>query len=301
VTDKKSTIQATLEKPINLKAIEQMLPARYRPHVERFIRRAGLTFATSKNREKLAKCSQKSIVQAVCAAAEYGFALDDKFVYAIPYLNTVKDPESGKDVRQMEVQATFDYKALVAVARRNGLILDLRAQEVCENDEFEYADQDFKQTYCFRKARGDRGGIVGAYAIVTFPSNLHRFEHMDISELRKVRAASKSKTSPAWTNWEARMYVKAVVKRALTWVQDDPTLGELISYDNQDYDLEKSLVTGNSRPLDELDDEILADAETVESEKVDRIEQQNEAQDFRPMTDEEIEHQIAIKRELSME
>jgi recombination protein RecT len=249
-------ISTILSKESSVEAVRSMLPSCYKDFADRFIQRAKLTFAVSKSRAKLAQCDPRSVVQAICVAAEYGFALDDKFVYAIPYLNKQKDPVTGRDTQVMECQATFDYKALVAVARRHGLVLDLRAQEVCEKDDFDYCDEDFTQRYRFRKAIGERGAIVGAYAVVSFPNGGHRFEHMAIDELKKVRAASKSPDSPAWLNWENRMFCKAVAKRALTYVQDNPTLGELINYDNLDYDMDKVVEAVSSRSLEDLTREI---------------------------------------------
>lgn len=228
--------------------IAEMLPAAYRSQIDRFISRAALTFAQSKNRDKLLACSPGSIIQAVCVAAEYGFALDDKFCYAIPYGTTCT--------------AMFDYKALIAVARRHKLILDVRAQDVCENDEFDAWEEDFKQRYRFRKASGDRGEIIGVFAVVDFPNGGHRYEHMAIEELNKVHAASKSPKSPAWVNWRSRMFAKAVVKRALLSVQDDPSLGSLIDHDNSEYDMDKIIdSTAKPRAIGDLTSQIMSEPE----------------------------------------
>ena len=221
--------------------VRNMLPERYKPQLQRFLDRAALTFATSKNRDKLAMCTMQSIGASVVAAAEYGFALDDKFCYAIPYCNSRPDPNSssGKKIKVWECQATFDYKALVAVARRHKLVTDVRAQDVRERDEFDWYEEDFRQRYRFRKAQGNRGEVVGAFAVVDFPGGGHRFEHMSIEELKLIRSKSKSPDSPAWKDFEHRMYCKAVVKRTLTYVQDDASLGSLIDYDNREFDLDR--------------------------------------------------------------
>ena len=202
------------------------------------------------------KCSERSIIQAVCKAAEYGMALDDKLVYAIPHHNKIGE-EDGKPIKEWQVEATFDYKALVAVARRHKIVSDVRAQDVREKDEFDWYEEDFKQRYKFRKfLEGDRGEVVGVFAVVTFPDGTHRFEHMAHCELRQVRSASKAPNSPAWKNWEGQMYQKAVVKRVLKTCQDDPVLSSLLDYDNSEFDLEKD-ATPTARPISELNDEIL--------------------------------------------
>ncbi|MEM1225984.1 MAG: RecT family recombinase [Planctomycetota bacterium] len=226
-------VRDVLSTESNRERIASLLPKAYQSRIDRFISRAALTFATSKNADKLMKCKPASVVQSVCQAAEYGFALDDKFVYAIPYAGVCT--------------AMFDYKALVAVARRHRLIIDVRAQDVREADEFEWWEEDFKQRYRFRKASGGRGEIVGAFAVVDFPNGGHRLEHMAIEELERVHKSSKSQESPAWTNWKNRMFCKAVVKRALTYVQDDPSLGSLIDYDNREYDMDK-IIESPSQP-----------------------------------------------------
>lgn len=244
-SEKALVVRDELSKPVNKKRIIEMLPAVYRSEVDRFVSRAALTFATSKNRDKLLRCTPASIVQCVCQAAEYGFALDDKFVYAIPYGSVCT--------------MTFDYKALVAVARRHGLILDARAQDVRENDYYKAWDEDFKQHYKFEKANSDRGAIVGAYCILAFPNGGHRFEHMGQDELKKVRESSKSPNSPAWVNWEGPMCKKAVIKRALGTVQDDPTLSSMIDRDNQEFDLNKIVDSSPVKTLDNITKEIFED------------------------------------------
>ena len=107
---------------------------------------------------------------------------------------------------------------------------------------------------------------------------------MGIAELATVRKMSKSPNSPAWQNWENRMYAKAVLKRALTSVQDDPVLSSLIEHDNKEFDVDK-IIEQPKRSLESITEEIYQP----------RIEQQEEAEtlsDRSPdeMSDEEISY-----------
>jgi len=220
--------------------LEKVLPTAYRHQAERFIERAVLTFYGHEQREKLERCTPISLVQCVLEAAECGFALDNHFVYLIPY-GTV-------------AQCEFDFKALVVRARRSGTVEDVRPQVVHENDEFDYYDECGKTVYKFREARGDRGPIIGAYAVATFPGGGYRFTYMAMSELQKVKRASKSPNSPAWSKWEDQMFCKAVIKRCLKGLLDDPGIVQMLEIDNRNYgEVIEGVATATTKRVSSMD------------------------------------------------
>jgi phage RecT family recombinase len=274
--------------------IRGLLPIAHQPQAERFIAVAITTFVTHQQKDKLEQCTVESVCQAVMDAATCGFALDNKFVYVIPYLN--KKYVDGKEVKVWEAQAQFDYKALIALARRPGTIEDVRAQIVYEKDEYDAWEENGKQFYKFRQARGDRGKtVLGAYAVAIFPSGGYRFAWMDFNELEKVHKASKSPSSPAWTNWRDRMYAKAAVKRVLVGLQDDPGLVTAIELDNREYDMDK-VIDGKAsevrvRSYDDLADHLEA---TVPGQRA--IEHQPEAEVYETRQVEHEPETVAVQR-----
>lgn len=274
--------------------IQQLLPVAHRDQVERFIARAVLTFLTHQQQDKIAKCTLQSIVQCVQEAAERGFALDNHFAYVIPYNN--KKLVNGNDEWVWEAQCQFDYKALIATARRGGCIKDARAQIVYANDEFDQGDENGEQFYRYRPAKGEKGEVIGAYAVATLPGGGYRFAWMDATDLERVRAASKSPESPAWKNWKDRMYCKAVLKRVLNGLQDDPGLVRILELDNREYDMDRVIDAVPKKTQSQQFDELAAALGGVEQdEKQLRIEQQPEAEEFVPSDEEELPAGTLVK------
>jgi recombination protein RecT len=263
--------------------IEDALPAKLKGQAKRFIQVSLLAFATSKNRDKLERCTPATYLQAVLEACSAGFPLDDKHCYAIPY---------GTDVT-----CSFDYKALITAARRCGAIQDAWAQDVCENDTFFWADRNGKREYEFRMAEDEdnRGEIKGAYAVAILPDGLTRFEYMTKKQLDKLRAASKSPQSPAWVTWPERMFCKGPVRRVLQGLEMDSSFGHILELDNREYDLDRVIDNRASETriqnYDQLADALHA-AEPVQA----AIEYQPEAERFEPQQQEPEPVAVPAKR-----
>jgi phage RecT family recombinase len=252
-----------------------------------------MTFLAHDQREKLEQCSMESIIQSVMDAAVCGFALDNKFAYVIPYKN--KKVIDGKESWVWEAQCQFDYKAFIAMARRPGTISDIWAQLVHERDDFDWWDERGEIVYKFRQSKGDRGKMIGGYSVAKLPDGNYRFVWMDAAELEKVRKASKSPQSPAWANWSDRMYCKAVVKRCLVGLLDDPGLIKAIDLDNREYEMDRVIDTkATSRRVETYDQ--LADALHATEPVQAAIEYQPEAERFEPQQEEPEPVTVPAKR-----
>jgi recombination protein RecT len=224
--------------------IRAAMPDRYKKEAERFVQMSIIAFTTSSQRDKLEKCKIETFFRSVIEAASYGYALDGKHAYPIPYGN--------------EITCSFDYKALVTCARRAGSIRDARFQVVHKNDEFDWYEENGSVKYRFRIAEDEsnRGEIRGAYAVVILPDGTTRFEYMSRSELDKIRRSSKSPDSPAWKNWIDRMFGKAVLKRALQGLDLDLSVEQMIDQDNREYDtnriIDGSVSTAKTEVMEDL-------------------------------------------------
>ena len=264
--------------------IRRLLPGAHKDQAERFVGVAVTTFLNHEQREKLERCTLESIIQAVMDAATCGFALDNKFFYVIPYNN--KKLIGGNEVWVYEAQAQPDYKALITLARRCGVIIDARAQVVYHEDEFSYWDENGKQVYRFQEHEGDRSNLRGAYAVATLPSGHYRFCYMSAKELDKVHKASKSPNSPAWKNWPDRMRCKAAIKRLLVGLQDDPGLARAIDLDNREYDMDRVLdgrvASARVSTFDDLTEELNNRLEESESQQQRGIEHKPDDETFVP-------------------
>ena len=101
--------------------LRELLPGYMKPDAERLVKRAVLTMARI---PKLQECTPDSFVRCVLEAAELGLAIDGRLGHAVPFKNKVKGSE-GVERWRMECQFIPDYKGLVAVARRGGIVRDV--------------------------------------------------------------------------------------------------------------------------------------------------------------------------------
>jgi recombination protein RecT len=139
----------------------------------------------------------------------------------------------------------------------------IRAEIVYENDEFSYEMGDDPKIVHRPKVFGDRGQIVGAYAIATDENDKMYRETMDLEELEKVRNSSRNADGTIWNTWKTEMYRKTVAKRLfkqLPLISTD--IIELIERDNEQFE-----PAGRSTPVSSVAQEVQAAARSAPIEK----------------------------------
>lgn len=192
---KVDTIRDLLEKSKN--QLKMALPNAL--SVERLLR---VSMTTIRQTPELLNCDQKSLIGAIMQAAQLGLEPDGVLgqAYILPY---------GK-----EAQFQIGYQGLMQLARRSGEISSLKARVVYENDKFEY-EYGLNEKLVHVPARGERGTLKAAYAIVTYKDGGKDFDVMEREDIDKIKKASKSagsKYSP-WQTWEDSMWKKSVIRR----------------------------------------------------------------------------------------
>jgi recombination protein RecT len=116
-----------------------------------------------------------------------------------------------------------DYKGIVELAQRSGVISNIHADAVCENDLFEYDRGEIKKHVIdFRKPRGD---AYAYYCLIRFRDGTEKAEVMSLEEIRKIRdssqgykAAVKYQKGHPWIEAEPEMAKKTVFKRCSKWI-----------------------------------------------------------------------------------
>ncbi len=136
----------------------------------------------------------------------------------------------------------------------------------------------------FKPKSFNNGPIIGAVCYLRFEDDTkNRIVEMSLEELEKVKDASKAKMggklSPAWQKWEAEMYKKAVLKRALKDISVDVPVEYQNAYmnteeiDNSNYDLnfeEKTTVVINENVKEaEYTEPVKEENDLHKSEEVD--------------------------------
>lgn len=166
--------------------------------------RALIRFAVLdlQNSEKLQACTQESIYLALLACAVTGLEPGSirGEAYLVPFAKVA--------------QFVPGWRGLVKLARESGLVKSLVANVVCERDDFEIDLGTANRVVHRPLLVGDRGPVVGAYAIATMGDGFHEIEWVDRHDLEAIKAvATKRGASPAWADWEDQMFRKSAIKR----------------------------------------------------------------------------------------
>ncbi len=154
---------------------------------------------------KLRECTQMSIYLGLLACAVSGLepgALKGE-AYLVPFRN--------KGI----YEATFipGWKGLVKQARRSREVVGIVANVVMEHDTFDL-DEGTANTVVHKPLlRGERGPVIGAYAIARMATGHNEIEWIDRADLDKIAAIGISKGSPAWKEWGDQMARKSALRR----------------------------------------------------------------------------------------
>ena len=232
-----------------LEDIENLLPAFMRGQAHRLVARAKQYFA--RGSAQLHSCTEASFVKCVLEAAELGFAIDGKMVHAVPRScklrdangRELRDEQTSKPVWGYEAQLIPDYKGLISVAKRCGVVQDCWARVVYDTDTFEYEEIDGKVRYHhvpdLSRERDSLAGAKCILAVATHRDGWFRSEIMPTADVLKIRARSSSyKDADSKTPWNTdpgEMGKKTTLKRLLKTFADDPGLIRLMELDDRDY------------------------------------------------------------------
>ena len=191
-------------------SIAQMLPRHITP--ERLFK--TLLVATNRNPEIL-KCTQGSILETINRAAELGLDLSGTLgeAYPVPFNNKIKI--DGRDEYRMQLQLVIGYRGMEKLAWQTGEVESIDAEVVRTNDRFVFRKGTEVLVEWEPNLTDEPGDIVGAYACVKLKNGGKLARFLTRSEIEKIRNSSKSKNSPAWSNWWTEMARKCVLKRTL--------------------------------------------------------------------------------------
>lgn len=166
--------------------IAKMLPKHL--NAERLLKVAQIAATTTPD---LAKCDVASLVGAIGQCAQMG--LEPNTVLGHAYLapfNTKRKDASGGERWVNSVQIIIGYKGLIDLARRSGQIVSIAAHEVCQADKFDLVyglDEKLNHT----PAMGDRGEVIGFYAVAKLKDGGHCFEFMSRHQVEAIRDGSQ--------------------------------------------------------------------------------------------------------------
>ncbi|CAA0129282.1 Protein RecT [Mycolicibacterium vanbaalenii] len=179
--------------------IAKALPSHMKPE-----RMARIATTVLRQTPALARCTPESFLGALLTASQLGLEpgpIGES--YFVPF---------GRDV-------TFipGYRGLIKLARNSGQLVDIWAEIVYSNDEFDYTlglHRDLKHV----PAKGDRGEPTHVYAAAELKDGGHPFVVMTTAEVDAIRKRSRASSNGPWvTDWAA-MARKTAVKQLSKWL-----------------------------------------------------------------------------------
>ena len=171
---------------------------------------------TSVNKNpKLADCTKESVLQCCLDAASFGVETNGRDAHLIPY---------GKVCTLI-----IDYKGYVRLIMNSGLVSNIHADVVCENDEFEYNLGEVKtHRIDYRKPRGE---MYAVYCIATMKDGSKKAEVLSKEEVDKIRVRSRSGGSGPWVTDYWQMSRKTAFRRLQKWLPLSPEIQEKLDKD----------------------------------------------------------------------
>ena len=150
---------------------------------------------------KLQACTAPSLVRSIITASTLGLEIGSTLgqAYLVPYKTT----------------CTFipGYKGLISLAINAGNVSKIYAEIVCENDEIYVQYGTDKKIDHKPKVFGDRGKMIGAYAVYVLKDGTFDFEIMTAEEINVIRDRSPGGKSGPWKTDYNEMARKTVIRR----------------------------------------------------------------------------------------
>jgi len=179
--------------------------------IDRLLKVAQIAATTT---PALAKCDVPSLVGAIGQCAQMGLEPNTVLghAYLVPF-NTKRKDGNGVERWVNSVQVIIGYKGLIDLARRSGQIVSIAAHEVCVADKFDLVyglDEKLNHT----PAMGERGEVIGFYAVAKLKDGGHCFEFMSVHQVREIMKATQSKGGYGpWKDHFIEMGRKTVIRR----------------------------------------------------------------------------------------
>lgn len=184
--------------------LAKVLPSHMRP--ERMLRIATTCLTRV---PKLADCTPQSFIECLLMLSQWGLEPDGRHAHLIPY--------------KTHCTLILDYKGMVLLAYRSGMVKSLHADVVRTGDLFRYSMGIVLEhvPWAFR-TDADRpasaGDVIAAYATATLLGGVTKCEAMAREEVDAIRKRSRASSDGPWvTDW-AEMAKKTAFRRLCKWI-----------------------------------------------------------------------------------
>ncbi|MBC6504060.1 hypothetical protein GW742_21720 [Citrobacter freundii] len=209
-------IKANLDR--ELLPVQSLLPA----HVsfERFTNAAAVAIANS---EDLRVADGQSIINSLVACAKDGLVPDGREAALVIFK---KKTANGDWIKVAQYMPMID--GVMKRARQSGEISVIATRVVYENDTFRVWLDDEGEHVLYEPSLGDRGEIRGAFAYAKMKTGELQYEWLNIDDINKVRAASKSSDKGPWVDWYESMARKSAAHRLCRRLPNNSEIMEML-------------------------------------------------------------------------
>lgn len=209
-------IKASLDR--ELVPVQSLLPA----HVsfERFTNAAAVAIANS---EDLRVADGQSIINSLVACAKDGLVPDGREAALVIFK---KKTANGDWIKVAQYMPMID--GVLKRARQSGEISVIATRAVYENDTFRVWLDDEGEHVLYEPSLGNRGEIRGAFAYAKMKTGELQYEWLNIDDIDKVRAASKSSDKGPWVDWYESMARKSAAHRLCRRLPNNSEIMEML-------------------------------------------------------------------------
>lgn len=164
-----------------LAALDKMAPEMQRALPKHLTgdRVARLTLTLIRQNPKLLQCTPQSFFGALMSTAALGL---EPGVNGEAYLVPYEDRKQGI----VECQLIVGYQGVAKLFYQHPLAKRVSAEYVCANDHFAY-DKGLRQRLEHQPASGDRGEVIGYYAIAELTTGGLVFDYFSAAQILKLR------------------------------------------------------------------------------------------------------------------
>lgn len=135
----------------------------------------------------------------------------------------------NKKEKRKEPQARVGYRGLMKLGRQSGEVAALYAHEVHANDEIECHLGVEKRLVHKPLLFGERGPVIGYYAVVKYKDGETDFEPMTMEQIHKIRERSDAWKAGQFGPWKSdpeEMAKKTVIRRLCKRIPQSPDLAD---------------------------------------------------------------------------
>ena len=211
--------------------LKNALPSHIKP--EKFQR---VVMTVVQQQPELLQADRRSLFASCMKCAADGLVPDSREAALVIFNTKVKIKDNGviKEVWEKRVQYMPMMAGVLKRVRNSGEIASVQAHVIYEHDQFlirRGLSDTLEHTPLFP---GERGRAIGAYAVAKFKDGSDpQFEVMDLNQINKVRAVSKSKDGPTWTQHWDEMARKTVFRRLSKWLPMDAETESVMRRDDE--------------------------------------------------------------------